>query len=474
MLLPLVTIALLLPAAPAPRPQAQPPAPPAPAAPAKSPAKPRLDWQHDWKGACERAAQQKRPILVFLLSDSEPVCQKLVDGVLADADAMRKLQNFVLLVASPSTHELVDREIDGRTVKSCARYPGVLCSEHNAVEAALRDRFLDPATGGVVIPQLGVFDAGGTLLMKHPYSMKREGFMEFLASALAAGGNPADVMPADTSRSPAVLRIVEAIVDAKSDDEREHAAGELFADSSPERESALQEALARLKRPADRGVVVRAAGSPDRKSWAPAIAKLLADKERIVRNCAVVTLEEERNPAVAGDLLDAWAGEKDEEIRKDLLRALGPCGAGSARIADVKQLLTGELASPKENHRIAAALSLGTLLPAGPDVAAALEARWPKETNRDVRVAIVWGIGESGDAAQAERIDRLIKSQKDDDLAVVAGVAKERLHSNLKKAIKSLGKGGGQRLKHLLGPIYDADKVPRNFLRDYDEHGGKK
>jgi len=442
---------------------------PAPApAPATKPAGARLDWQHDWKSACERATEQKKPILVFLLSDVEPICQKTVDGIVADAEGMRRLASFVLLVASPSQHELVEKEIDGKRVKSCARYPGILCSEHIALEVALRDKFLDPATGGEVVPQFAAFDGNGALLIKHAYAMKRDGFLEFLNAALAAGGGTA--APAEATRSPAVLKIIEAVVGAKSDAERERAARDLFADSSPEREAALQEILARLKTPADQGVVIRAAGAPEAKAWAPAIALLLADKSSFVRDCAVVTLEEQRNPAVAGDLLAAWAAEKDEDVKRDLLRALGPCGAGKP---EAKKLLCEELASSKKPYRIAAAVGLGALLSGNSDVAATLQSRWPKERDHDVKIAIVWGVGEAGDAAQADLIDKLMKGQKDEELATVASVAKERLRSNLKKAIKSMGKGGGQQLERLLEPVYGGDKVPRNFLRALEERAKK-
>jgi hypothetical protein len=442
------------------------PAPASAPTAAPKPAPARLEWQHDWKSACERATETKRPILVFLLNDSEPICQKTLDAIVADAEGMKRLASFVLVVASPSQHELVEKEIDGKRVPTCARYPGILCSEHVALEATLREKFLDPATGGEIVPQFAAFDGTGALLVKHAYAMKRDGFLEFLNAALAGGGGAA--APAEANRSPAVLKIIEDVVDAKSDDEREKAARVLFADSSPERESALQEILARLKRPADQGVVVRAAGAPEAKAWAPAIAKLLADKDHFVRDCAVVTLEEQRNPAVAGDLLAAWTAEKDEDVKRDLLRALGPCGAGKP---EAKKLLIDELGSSKKPHRIAAAVGLGALLPGNADVASALQSRWTKETDHDVRIAILWGVGEAGDTAQAELVDRLMKNQKDEEFTTVANVAKERLHSNLKKAVKSMGKGGGQNLKRLLAPVYGDDKVPRNALRDLEEHG---
>src|SRR5262249_36168006 len=157
-------------------------------------------------------------------------------------------------------------------------------------------------------------------------------------------------------------------------------------------------------------------------------------------------------------------------VRKDVLRALGPCGAGSA---EAKKLLLDESSSSKVPHRIACAMALGALLPGNPDVASALQARFAKETNHDVRIAIVWGISESGDASQAELIDRVRKGVDDKDLAPPAPVAKERLHANLRKAIRSLGKNAGPTLKRLLAPIYDAEKIQRNLFKD-EERAAKK
>ena len=93
---------------------------------------------------------------------------------------------------------------------------------------------------------------------------------------------------------------------AKSEDEREDAARDLFADVSPEREEAFLEVMGRLKKEEDQAVVIRTAGRAEMKAWAPTLVQMLDAKQAWIRNCTVVTLEEEGDPVVAPQLLALW------------------------------------------------------------------------------------------------------------------------------------------------------------------------
>ena len=429
-----------------------------------------LRWEHDFKSACARAAKEQKPILVAVMNDTEAICRRMLEQVYVDPDVAQRLAGFVLVPCSASSHDLKEIEVDGAKVLSCTRFRGVLCSEHQAIERELRDRFTDPGTGAVTVPQHGVLDSKGALLIKRQFAMKRGGFLEFLDGALAiAKGGPA---PATPTRSAAVQRLVDTLLRAKTDGEREAAAKDLFADSSAEREAAFTEVLLRAKGNEERIVIVRTAGNSEFNLWAPAIADLLADKDARLRDAAVVTLEEEKNPAVASDLVLLWTTEKDAETRKDLLRALGPAGAGDAA---AKKLLLAESASMKETHRVACALSLGSHLAGADDVAAALEERWKKEKSRTVQLALLWGIGASGDRTQVALVDRLTKTLKDEELLRVAEVVRVRLENDdLQAGLRILGRGGRRELQRLLAPIYDPDKVVRNSVRDAATRPGGK
>ncbi|MSR47808.1 MAG: HEAT repeat domain-containing protein [Planctomycetes bacterium] len=405
----------------------------------------------------------------MLLNDAEPACARMVEKVYADRSVQAALADFVLLVSSPDTHahETLDRR--GEMIESCANYPGVRCSEHQAVEREMRARFAD-GSGAVIVPQHVVLRADGDVLVKRPYAMKKPGFLEFLSSArglVSGGATGATGAPGSApARSVAVEKLAKALHDAKDSSEREKAARALASDASPERQQAFLEELARMRNSEERGEAVRALGRFEHQLWAPTIAALLDEKDRHLRNCAVVTLEEQKAGAVIEDLLDLWGTEKDPELRKDLLRALGPCGSGNEA---AKRLLFEELQSAKEAHRCAAALSLGSLLMGAPDVASAIEARAKKEKSEAVRMAMVWGIGESADPAQASLLEKLIAREKDSDMHKVASVARARLDGKpIEAAGKALGKGGGKEVRRLLGLVFDDDKITRNFIRDAD------
>ncbi len=437
---------------------------------------PDLIPERSWKAATERAAAEKKPILLCILNDAEPACQRMFDKVYCDAEVMKKLEGFVLIISSPATHTLVEAVRDGERTPCCAKYKPLLCSEHQAIEKEIKPQFAD-ATGTVIVPQHAIFGIDGKLLVKRPYAMKSSGFIGFLNGGLAmVGADGADASgagAASSARSPAVELMMKKILAAEDDTERTNASKELLSDATPDRQAAFLELLGRMKKPEDKGVLIRAAGRLELQGWASTIAALLDEKERLVRNCAVVTLEEEHAVAAVEDLLGLWPNEKDPEIRKDLLRALGPCAVGN----DVaKKILLDELNSTNEKHRVAAALSLGWFLKDAKAVAAALEARFKKEKSKPVQYALIWGIGDSGDPAQGAFIEGLVTGSKDDDLWKVAAVTKQRLIKGTleESARTALGRGGFKELRRLLGVIYDDDKIVRNFVRDADLRAGGK
>ncbi|MBM4016111.1 MAG: hypothetical protein FJ293_14265 [Planctomycetes bacterium] len=411
------------------------------------------------------AAASKRPILVMVLNDAEPACRRMLEQVYSDPEVLAALDRFVLLVSSPDTHPNEAKPRGEEVIESCMKYPGVRCSEHQAVEREIRPLVAD-AAGNVIVPSHLVLDGDGQVLVKRPYAMRKPGFLEFLAASAALTGATVDPAAPVGARSPAVEKLAKALREAKDGRAREEAARALASDASPEREAAFLEALGRMRNAEERGEAVRALGRRDHQPWAPTIAALLDEKDRHVRNCAVVTLEEMAATAAVEDLLRLHAGEKDPEIRKDVVRALGPCGVGND---DAKQVVLAQLESPKEALRSAAALSAGALLKGDAQVAAAIEARWKKERVAAVRLALVWGIGESGDEGQAKLLEKLVAKEKDDDVLKIAAVTRVRLEGkSIEQAGKALGKGGGKEARRLLGAVFDDDKIVRNFIRDTD------
>lgn len=432
-------------------------------------APPALVWQHDWKSALAKATAESKPILVVVVKEREPACPRMFEKVYADGDVAAKLANFVLVPCCEDGHAQVE---DAQKHATCARFRGVLCTEHQAIERLLHERFADATNGEIVVPLHVVCDIAGNVLLRHPWEMKHDAFLEFLETGLSLFKDPGAKEPnaAKSARSPAVEKLVDAILRAKGDDAREQAVKDLLSESTAERDAAYLDAIARLKAPADKADAIRAAGRAELKSAAPTLAKLLDEKDPFLRDCAVVTLEEQGSPAVAATLLAQWGREKDGEVRKDLLRAMGPCGGGNG---DVKKLLLAELADPKESLRAGAACSLGCFVKGDAEVAAALAARYAKEKSLAVQVGVLWGLGASEDEGQQSLVDQLVAKEKNADLLKLAALVKKRLTSSLDKVTFGHGKGNRAEIHHLIAPLVDGDKVEREYVKQLDRTSPK-
>jgi len=382
-----------------------------------------LPWEHDWKAACARATAEKRPLLVVVMKDHEPGCERMLDKVYGDKEVRLRLANFVLVPVSTGTHTLIEVDQGGQRGPSCPQFVGALCSEHQAIERELHARLVEAGSDEVLAPQHLVGDAKGEFVLRRPYEMKRQGLLEFLERGLLLVNDPATAAQPGV-HSPSVQRLQEAIVKARDEAARTQATRDLLEENSPEREIAFLDAVDKVSGAANKEPIVRAAGSPEFKTWAPTVAKLLESKEPWVRGCAVVSLEEIADPASGPALLVLWEKEKEAETRKDLLRALGPCGGGRP---EVKKLLLEQLEAPKDPLRVAAAMSLGFFLKGDAEVAAALEKRYAKEKTTKNRLAILFAFYESGDSAHRDRVDAMTKAEKDADLLTFVGIVRRKL-----------------------------------------------
>jgi hypothetical protein len=462
---------------------------------AQSPAP--LPWEHDWKSACARAAAEKRPLLVVVMKDHEPGCERMLDKVYGDAEVRLHLANYILVPVSTGTHPLIEVEQGGQRVPSCPQFVGALCSEHQAIERELHAKLAEPGGDEVLAPQHLVFDAKGEVVLRRPYEMRRQGLLEFLERGLALANDPAGAAQLGV-KSAVVQRLEDSILKAREEAARTQATRDLLEESSPDREIAFLDAVDKASGAAGKEPIVRAAGSPEYKVWAPIVAKLLDSKEPWVRGCAVVSLEEIADPASGPALLALWEREKEPETRKDLLRALGPCGGGRP---EVKKLLLEQLEAPKDPLRVAAAMSLGFFLKGDAEIAAALEKRYPKEKATTNRLALLFAFYESGDTTLRDRVDAMTKAEKDVDLLSFVGIVRKKLSgegSGPPSGAPSAGPGGGApanppkgppggsggtgappgtppaassnstnfgQLRKLLAPLYDDDKIVRNAIK---------
>jgi HEAT repeat protein len=447
---------------------------------AQEPAAGELKFAKSYEEAFTRAKAEKKPVLFCIMKDNEIACKRMLGTVYKNPGVRKKMAEFVLVPCSISPEPT---------------FEGVRAVEHQACERAMREAY--QAENLVIAPQHIVVDPEGKLLLKKAYELNTGKFLEFLDRGLLYFADPArattESRPAGEEgaaggRSAEVERILAMILKA-APPEKERLIKDLMSDpSSAERQEACLEALKKTTDAKVRGGMVRALGYPEFSGAAPMMVKVLEEKDTFVRNCATVTLEEMANPAAAEALVALHKREKDAEIKKDSVRALGPCGGGKPEVRD---LLLKELTATAETMRTAAAMSLGMFVAGDDAVRKAYVTRYPKESLK-VKTAILWGLGLSGDIASAEIIKELMKDESNGQLKELAGLVRKQLgddeapeadeggDANGKKGRGGRGGGGrvggGRRggagggpgtLYRLLAPLYQDDKIMRNRVKEF-------
>jgi HEAT repeat protein len=147
--------------------------PPAPAAPAA-----RIVWETDFDAALARAAAEKKPLFVAFLMDDEPANDQTIKEHYTDAEIVDLTRRFVCLVCCMGEH----RSDDG----NCAKFPGITCAHHNAIEKQARSRWL---VGDLVCTPQHVFcDSKGDVVLRRVYMISKETLAKCLAMTVKATG----------------------------------------------------------------------------------------------------------------------------------------------------------------------------------------------------------------------------------------------------------------------------------------------
>lgn len=455
----------------------------------------QLAWETDLDAALAKAKKLSKPTLWVVMMDGEVACERMLESVYTDPRVIAKTGSFVLLPCSKDFHVPVTVERGGKKVETCPQFVGCACEQHRRIEQAMRSRFAE-SNGKVIAPQHVITAPDGSVLIRKRYELSADGLLELMARGLNAwkvqkdGGSAtaddaakADKAPAASDApvarepGPNAVRLLKVIRKAKIDEKKE-ATEELLELSDDAANTALVDLLegSKLRSAKARAAVIRAAGKDAFSSAASAFVRLLGTKQKHLRNCVVVTLEEMADPAVSKDLLKLWETERDPEIRKDILRALGPAGAGDE---EARKLLLAELSGKKRTHRVAAAMALGPHLSGNEDVRTALQQRFAKAgRSTSLKLAIIYAYQQSKDSELARDLPRLVAKEKNAQIRELAEIVSARLEGRRPK-IAGGGRGGRgargayRRAYRTLGPLFEKDKIERNAVREIRERWGR-
>ncbi len=459
----------------------QDPATPRPDSPLPQPSAPKavatgLHFARNLDAAITEANASKRLLLWVIMKDGEIGCSRMLQTVYADTEVRARLNaSFVLLPCSTYDHGSAPAP-EGSTEAPtwCAQFAAVLCPEHQAIEREMRKRYEE--TVQVVAPQHIITDADGKILARHRYELKKKEFLAFLDSAAgaapvatdAAGIPVPDKKPA-SSRGAALLETILRGNEA----ERCAAAKELCASGD---KAAVAEFVTALEKPriepADlRRTVARAVGDPTCSPAALEFTRLFAVKETLLRNSAVVSVEEMADPVAAPALLAQWKIEKDPEIRKDILRALGPCGVG---VDAARELLMKEAKSTSELLRIAACIALGHHTASRPDVCKLLLGRYEAADSKgQQRLAVIYAWSLSRNAEVLPDIDVALEKENNGELKDLLNAVKRALGGTVEaQPPRGRGRGGEFAVWRALGTLLEKDRIERNAVKAFRDLRG--
>ncbi|NRA97587.1 MAG: HEAT repeat domain-containing protein [Planctomycetes bacterium] len=452
----------------------------------ETPTKSGVTWESSVDDALARAKRESKPVMWTIMIHREVACRRMMRRTWTDPAVVSKAKGFVLIPCN--VYATPDERL----------FPGVTVAQVRANETVMRARYGEGKE--VVAPQHIITDADGKVLVRKTYELDTQELIRLMDRGLrktgkdVAADKPADTKgPADPPKpDPAAdspddeepeapteedARLVRMIIKSPSN-EKEDLTDELLDTSGLPGVELLMQAISKkkIRSEKDRAAIVRRLGYEKHARMAKALLPLVSDKSKSVRNAAVVSLEEMKHPVATEPLIKRFAKERDPEVNKHILRALGLVAPGNKPALD---LLTKH-AKKRTKLGQNALMSLGPHLQGDPDVRKLLLERWPK-TDKKFHLAILYSYWTARDPETADDLKKIKKRERsgtDYDLAeqVLAVIEDRRPETNDRGGGGRRG-GRGRDLRRLLGgewglimafrPLFDEDKVERNVSKDF-------
>lgn len=377
--------------------------PPAPAAP---PAAPHIRWERDFDAALQRAAAEKKPLFVAFLMDDEPANDQTVRDHYQDARLTGLLERFVCLVASLGTH--------AGSEEGCARFPGITCEHHGAIEALARKRWLD---GDLVsTPQHLFCDPQGNVLHRKIFLIDKATMARSLLATLEACGVDTTGLQVDFGKngglaSPADerMRVTTWLADLASRnlEVRERAIRGLAYADDPRALPAVIERLHKKHDDATRLAAISALGVKGNHRAIAHLTPLLTETNAQILAAAATALESIQLPQATPALVAAMKKEKRDRVLGAIVRAAAKTSPGSA---EVRTLCVDKVDAASNQLQGSMLVALGRLAPHETIPPALLPLL--KSRNQNVRGLTVWALGGQRSPAATKALRQLQQEEK--------------------------------------------------------------
>ncbi|RMH05154.1 MAG: HEAT repeat domain-containing protein [Planctomycetota bacterium] len=307
----------------------------------------QIAWEKDWDAALARAAAEHKAVFIAVNMDGERANDFLAEKVYREKAVVSLAGNLVCLAASAEEHAGAGRP--------CKRFPGLTCADHQAIEVRARKEYLRPGPDGAVIsPQHLFLKPDGSLLMSVAYEISERELLWCLAEAarqadpetkvaapagarpprrLIMGGVYEVADPTTASRPLSEDELEETIAAIRGGLKGEERVNAFFRVLSTDSQEAIDFITKEMKgaifgrRVDARLRLIHAVGVYSPPGFWAALEMYLRDPSDTVRNEIAVALEQLAAPKSVKAIRTALAREKDSQVRKNLLRALGSAGA---------------------------------------------------------------------------------------------------------------------------------------------------
>ncbi len=362
-----------------------------------------IRWERDFDEALARAAGEKKPLFVAFLMDDEPANDQTIAQHYTDPQIVELSRRFVCLACCIGDHPGDD---------GCAKFPGVTCAQHQAIEKKARERWM---VGDIVCTPQHVFcDSNGEVVLRRVYLIPKETLAKCLVMTLHQTGGDVSALPAVPDGGVALAdkeRLqVEAWLkelDSRNLELREAALRGLAYADDPR---ALPAVMQRCGRDFDDTTRLAAIGALARKGNYQAVDTLTAllnePKAPIVIRVAS-SLETIKMPEAAPALLAASKKERRDRVLGVLLRAAANAQGSNKEIRDlcVKTLKGGS--TQLKAHVLVALGRLDQDAKIVQAVVPHLESR-----NQNVRGLAVWALGAQHTPKCLEALQALQQEEK--------------------------------------------------------------
>lgn len=335
----------------------------------------QIAWQKTLEAALATAKDGNKVVFLAVNMDGEKANDRMATKMYAEKEVVALAARTINVVASAAEH--------AAPTKPCTRFDGVLCLDHRRVDMEARKDVLKADASGMVIAPQHVWLAGdGKVLLSVPYEIAKDEMVWCFVTAIKKLDPKAEVAMPSTARAPRrvvmdgvydpgatdtaaplskkeLLELIEKVKRGMPAEERWNAILRILACDDPEAVDYIQAELRSGATGGGRGGVgggggrggggggggrgdaggsskhmriIRAIGVGSPAVYAPLVHEFVGNFAPEMRIEAAVALEQLAAPESVKVLEKQLAEEKDPKVQKELVRALGACGAKEAKV----------------------------------------------------------------------------------------------------------------------------------------------